>query len=1246
MFIGSLCLLFVDPVIRECFLRMAQKEGGSAQKGDGVFGKPAVMLGVFFRNLLDEFVDRELVVDIYRTFVATLGFQATYNTASFGKFWESVLGVVDGMVDFDFMKQLLPKDSSESASCENMSRNAAFRLGVVASQFTTSKFSRKKCTTCGIFTECNVTKGVIECPKTASEQTKANGTLQSRFVSLFKKKTVIGCQEYMAASLAPFLGEGLRTNCVLCSNIVAGGSEDKPQVALATNFLLTAANPTNTTQIRFEAAFNFLLADAQVTDQASKNAHIYFLRSVTNGASATFFRTASRWYKLEGLTVTPCHNFDKTFEKLREGVTFAGYRHFPTETPLSSRLINGPAISLPLSWARFLDKHPAKAHTNLRALFCDHFFLKPSNFKLDYASEDALEDSKRAAINAFETLSIQVSKNVFFEALYKLSLLEKYAAHFEEMSCKEICQKCCRKENKRIILETLQASLKLKVLEQKKGLGQHFIRDNKDMIALTFSDDFVRRMGADLLAYRRSHSIMEKENAPLTLTSTFGLPNHRPMNLVEVFMGKKCDGIELSFGPSLTKFDSLIGQFEVALIESLVEAKETVTSSPTLYNLDMCQLLPGLKTAVSLATSSTTSIQTIALPCQPLAATIQSIVKQAIDYTPKSSKVEKEQEHPFSGGQPISPINRADNRRVLAIKPVDFTQPTKPQVSLFRRKPPQEDQEKKHFSATNRNKASETMNEDSCLSLGLNFGDFDQSDINSLQAKLPLACGGSVASSCDPMVSPRGMGSVLNRIEMSEFSQLPKRPQTMLLKMSKTPAMKRSVWKSHVPSENDDSISHHSSRFIETPPKFITEIQELDVACLERNDDTPALSNRVHFFNDFDHFAVFKPEGTLADDAFESRRPGTIKSNMKSKFKNPVNNSILTDISKSECSFYQRSVIEQLTARLEAETQARKKQHNPFVKMFRKAANGNMRDVVRTCTGVLKFELEVRLQHNVVKGAAPGFMLTIKKEPTAPVASKVINLARTELSEQKANSWKAITHSQAMSGSLTTPKKASDIQQSSIEKEAIVKGRDLGQRDFPRNIFLEKLDEVSEETKKSQAFSSGNKEGFLEMQAISLAKIDSRFEPFVLPGDSEPEDKLCLLRVEECEENLVEDCRPSRLGEMFLSGISKFGFDESNGINRLMTFNIEPKRLQGSPLGRPPTFVSPKKTQPLALINSRNLLNVIDKPNNQDLLGRRDLNSSSLAKCKALQGSDVKRPNRSKARKRQNSENVDPKRIL
>jgi hypothetical protein len=1231
--VSCLCLLFTDAIVRECLIKVADIEG---LRSLASFNVLETLVGRFFKDLNERVIDPKLVEMIYRELIQFASFRGSYSPHGFAEFWETFVAAMDEAFDHEYLKTLVPKVERKYNKSETACRASNHKLGLIASQFGCYKFGRAKCEDCEVVAERSCPRG-ITC-RVRGDRLSADKP--NRFLSMFKRKPQVSVSALVSQALEEFKADPLPLECSLCSASLGGKGGSHQTVALPSNLLVCQ----DETSVERVITFGPTVACPQKANDDVCHLAFVMMRSGTHPGDV-YYRVGECWFQVHESRVTPCFNFDRLFSHMSPDVAFASYRmyHGP-EIALHTKIspFHSSYVCLPIPIVRRLESHPDLLGLYLSALFCDHFHLRPYNFVLNYSSAEALERSKEAALCTYETLCVRQSKDQFFAALYKQNLLEKYAANINMMAANRICDKCCQAEKKRLVLDTLQVSLKLKVLERKKSLGSGFLKENREMISLTFSDDFARQVGENLRTY--SARTQDKENCVMNLSASFGASKASALNPVDVILGKKYDRMEISFGPVMTKFDSLVGQFEKTLMESLLPHDDLLSRGESVQSpIDVAAVLPTLKAAVSIASSPAMAPVTDVVMVKQATIELQSAVKQTVEYFQPQPLSEFDDPMPMGRVFPVSPIHRGPIHPQITVQPIDFIHQQQRNESLFQRKRPCNSGNKKHSSATDTQKCTQKKCGESMFEFKPKTQDFDKSDAVSAHDPIaPIKSDESGVSQPDILiVSPDRMESYLSRIDMSEFEPAPLAGPMTQRKMSKTPVSKRSIWQS---AGQKDVLN---SRANKTPTKVDWNTPQhndytfiIDPAS-GRKEDTPALVNNVHFFSGSDPFSILREEGILQDEADYQCKPGYLKSNQKSKFVNPHNNSILTDISRSECSSYQRSMISYLTMRLENETHPKKSTHH-FQKAMMQVASRNLKLVVRRSLEVMNFERAVRLTHNVVKTSPVGFMLTIRKDKeAAPAPPKVINLAVSELSAQKASSWNTLVHSQAASGSLVTPKKTPGFYQSSIEKEAVVKVSEECPSNPIRNVFMEKLEEASEDSQKTQGsspkFADGTSSSGMSLSAqpaLSLSKIDSRFGPFTVPSEFDVDN----VRLSYMDSKWgVHDPSLGQIGDIFLQGVNRFSHPRPAAPQLSITFGIEDKHLDANPLGA--RVILPSSSNPVRVLTERltNADTLIDQQRKQHTSLRR-----APAKCD--ENGATKKGRKPAVSFKADSENIDPKR--
>lgn len=1190
---AALALLYTDSLTRECLLRMSR-----APNNAELFGKAERAIGSFFDCFATEKCSKDAVLEVHEALLPHSAFKPYYGQNKLQKYVESLLETLDSLLGQSYLGKCLPKDGDHLVGT---GRNSFFKIGLIASRFATHCFQTKVCLNCNVNNEKHVQKVVNVIEKT-SLQPENSKSVVAKFASLFKHKDIVEIEEFMAKqSSTP-----IDICCQVCNGSLAQNSTIAPQQSFPEVTMFAVDNSHRQLLLKDKVMLPFG-SEASVAD-------LSFVCLDNRGDSQSVYcRVTKDWLCIKSHSVLQmsCSEFNKVLSRNGKSVIFAAYRRSVAQEASPSPKISAflaSSIKLPLSVCCFLKEQPKQLSFALSQLFCDHFKFKPAAFNLDYTSSDQLSKSAELALREYEILSETVAHNTFMEALYKSNLLSKYGCHFDQMANLQVCETCMRKERKRTFIDGLQLSLKLKIIENKTKFGSAFIKNNKEMVELTFSNDFAKRVGDNVKRTGNLLGIKEKENCDLNndfdvLVDGFKLTDSHPEGDMKLS--------NFTFKGKTNRFETLIGPFEDALIKSIA-SKSQISGE-----IDMNGALPKLKAAMNAALNVTTSGFAGVEGCKQLQADIQQIATQTSQFVPKQSlQVPVKNNYCDSPilrlNCPLSPTDAKFVCPQIITQKVDFVHKQQHAESLFKRKPVNRSGDKKHCSAVNQAKNSKFPGKKLMLDFGFENQDFEFWDNESGKQLLLAPSVTSSDHNYDIKVSPGQIDSVFDKIEMSEFNQQRRIKPCLRKGSSKTPVLKRTIWpavsSSESPNVNADFCSSLQSR--NKISNFNDERADNESA--SQRADTPAVQAHVHFFEE--PISVRNDQ----EEADISYRLGCIKTNKKSKFVNPQNNSILTDISRSEISSVHRSIYEILTMKLEAEAGA-KKSTNQFHRAIVKTASRNLKTLVRQCGERLAFECKVRMQHNIVKPAPVAFMLTIKKDKeNVQPAPKVINLAKNELSNQKRGlEWTALGDIPTNSENFSSPAQRQKFNQSSIEKAA------AGNKDFglslgdpKRNVFLERLEEVSEETKKSSD-SRKEVEDLRQVPVLSLCKIDLRFAPLALP----PSDNDPIGRV--FREDVSVFCMPKTLISAPLQPI---------------TIGIENKKLDGSPIGCRP-FAEPPKERLLLAARQTNSEN-----------NSRGLNCSTCNESRGTSRKPAKQGLDQSGRKEQSSktgkENSVPKRNL
>lgn len=1130
----SLSLLYADCLTRECFLRMKD-----APKNNQLFGRAQIKIGEYFECLATKMSSNDVVLEVHEALLDCPQFKPFYGKNKLQNYMESLFSALDSLVNQSYLAKCMPKDGDQFVG---QSRNNLFKIGLIAGRFGTHRFQSNICLNCNIKNEKQV-QNTINAIELKSDQQKNKNSVVSKLTNFFKRKNFVQIEDFVA-NKAP---KPIQINCQICNETLA-------------NSLITEhqqSNPETTIFAIDDSRQQLALKDKiQLQFESETITKCISFVYLTNEGSAQsiYVKVTEYWICITNNSVLrlSCDEFNEVLSNNSHSVSLVAYSKLVEPNMILGNGMTADiqgSIKLPLSICVLLQE-PKKLSFSLSQLFCDHFELKPAAFKLDYSSSFQLHKTAKLALIEYGIFAQIISKQQFFTILSNSNLLSKYGCHFDEMANAQICQTCMKKERKRTFIDGLQLSLKLKIIENKTKCGAAFVKNNKEMVELTFSNDFAKRVCDNIKRTGNLLGISQKESNEFN--NDFNVQTD-DSKLVESGIESNMRISNFTFKGSNSRLETLIGPFEESLIKSITSKTQSNDE------IDMNDTLPKLRAAMNVALNVSSSDFTT-VGCKQLQADIQEVVTQTTHFVPRQSLQVPLNNNLCDSPLPkfnclVSPTDVKFLCPQITIQPVDYLHKQQHADSFFKRKPVNRSGDKKHCSAINETKNSNFIGKKLELNFGHDNNEIEFLDIESAERMFPSLSVASGGHNDRMRTSPDQTNSLLDRIEITEFNKPQITKSCMRKRSSKTPVHKRTIWPTSNPlnspnvsaelianSQSKSNISHFNDERIENG---------------SQRADTPAVPAHVHFFED--------PSSVKNDheDADSSYRLGCIRTNKKSKFVNPQNNSILTDISRSEISSMHRSIYEIITMRLEAEADA-KKSTNQFHQMIVETASNNLKKVVRQCVERLNFECKVRLQHNIVKPAPVTFMLTIKKDKeNVQPAPKVINLAKNELSNQKRGlEWTALGDiTTNNSENFTSPAQRNQFNQSSIEK-ANIGPKDFGMApvDSKRNVFLERLEEVSEETKKS-VDSRKEIEELGPMPVLSLCKIDSRFAPLAIPLTNN-----------------------ETIGKVFREKVNVFCMPKTANSEPLqtITIGIEYKKLDGSPIGRKQSVEQRKERPPLA----------------------------------------------------------------
>ena len=937
----------------------------------------ATLLGDLFKYFSVKKYENPVVEKLYIKLLENKCFKTFYAENKMVEYLESFLQIIDVELKLPIFDKLTEFSHKVENTTNAQIETKMFSNSFISSEFQTVLSYSQYCQSCNLNFEKtreinrikidNIEGSLVHLEKESSDK---GGFGFQRIKSMFSKNSIIPLEKVLSFHLKKTQTEKDTRICTFCNQKCNSESFSKSKVSVPQNLFFEL--PFNFEQTKLKIEHQIQL---KTNEEDEENTSEWFLSFVLINQKGSNFKSAYVKQKKEWIKITynETKNATTEFQSIFDAeieISMIGYtktnilktdKFILKETKKDCITVPFPIIYRHQMYNEKIDKY-------LQNIYCEHFNLKPALFSVDCLDKSKMINNLKTATSLYQNMGVSISKKEFMKILEKENLFDSYLLNYDKMKTDEICAKCCDKSQTNTMIGTLISSIKVKFMENKNHITPSFIRENKEFFELVFNNKLSKLINQSLTHEKTNKNLGDCNNENLNKAfSVLFDQNLKKIEKTDVCLIGDFEKtiLELLMFKTETKEESIVDENWMKNLEKCCQCLDSILQLSESENGNKLQIAPIL---ISEMKENQKIIENLTQKLENKIIEDQccSSVKLSHDFYSEKNKVN-------SNGQ--------------------FCDENDTKIEVFRKRKQQQGIARKYHSANSDKKQSEKIAKETNSNFVVTHRNGNHNKPYMKKYGFPVIQIDDDCSSFDPMTSPANISSIWNGIEIQEVFNIHKRTSNINQKMKQNTPKKLKNEKTEC-------------RLMVTPiaiNKYTLKNSAGESFCEEKpsekskRKDTPINYNQFHFFDD--PFRVLKVNGLSMEGIEPQFKPGFIQNNQRSKFYQPQNNSIISDVSRSEISSFHRSVFENIIIKTEVKQIKQKISKKKELKI-KEVSSANLKELFHQSLGILKTERKMRVEQKSIQNQANCFLLIIKKENVVlPKKPTIINLAINPLEQ-------------------------------------------------------------------------------------------------------------------------------------------------------------------------------------------------------------------------------------------------------